>query len=276
VLTPLYVLTRIVANPASNVFQKQLAERGAHPVWIIAVTHALLSVVAAPLLLATWPAGVAPGFWLDMAICAVLAVASNVLLVYALRLGDLSVLGPINSYKAVAGMAFAFVLLGERPTVAGMAGVALIVAGSSFVVDRAPGSARGVPLRLAALVLSATEAVFLKRAILQASPETAFLVWALFGLPVAVSAAAGMREDAIKARANWRTYVWLALTTGLMQAATLLTFGKLPVGYSLALFQLSSLIGVWFGGRYFKERNIGRRLAASTVMVAGAALIVTR
>jgi drug/metabolite transporter (DMT)-like permease len=275
VLTGLFVLTRIVANPASNVFQKQLAARGAHPVWIIAATHALLTLVAGPLLLAAGLRWFSTAFWIDMAVCAVLAVTSNVLLVYALRLGDLSVLGPINAYKPIVSMVLAFFLLGETPTRLGLAGIALIVGASYFVVDRQNGAARGVGLRLAALVFSATEAVFLKRAILRASPETAFLVWAVLGLPVALFAAAVIRANRPDFRADWRSYLSLALTTGLMQSATLFTFGKLEVGYSLALFQLSTLLTVWFGHRYFQERDLGRRLAASVVMVAGAALIVT-
>jgi len=275
VLTGLFVLTRIVANPASNVFQKRLAARGAHPVWIIGATHALLTLIAGPLLLFFPLRDLPAAFWSDMAICAALAVTSNVLLVYALRLGDLSVLGPINAYKPVVSMALAFFMLGETPTRVGLIGIALIVAGSCFVVDRQTGAARGVALRFGALIFSATEAVFLKRAILRASPETAFLVWAAFGLPVAMVAAAALRAKAPPFRTDWRTYVSLALATGLMQSATLLTFGKLQVGYSLALFQLSTLLSVWFGHRYFQERDIRRRLAASVVMVAGAALIVT-
>jgi drug/metabolite transporter (DMT)-like permease len=58
-----------------------------------------------------------------------------------------------------------------------------------------------------------------------------------------------------------------------MQLTTLLTFGRLQVGYSLALFQLSALLSVLLGQRYFKERNIPRRLLGSLVMLAGAVLI---
>lgn len=59
-----------------------------------------------------------------------------------------------------------------------------------------------------------------------------------------------------------------------MQLTTLFTFGKLQVGYSLALFQLSSLISVFLGYRYFQESNIRKRLAGSCIMIAGAALII--
>jgi drug/metabolite transporter (DMT)-like permease len=75
-------------------------------------------------------------------------------------------------------------------------------------------------------------------------------------------------------RTQWRIYLWLALTTGIMQLATLFTFGRLQVGPSLALFQLSALISVFLGYRYFQEQHIRRRLLGAAVMVAGAGMIV--
>jgi drug/metabolite transporter (DMT)-like permease len=59
-----------------------------------------------------------------------------------------------------------------------------------------------------------------------------------------------------------------------MQLATLLTFRDLQVGYALALFQLSTLVSVLLGQRYFAERNIRERFIGSVVMAAGATLIV--
>jgi drug/metabolite transporter (DMT)-like permease len=60
-----------------------------------------------------------------------------------------------------------------------------------------------------------------------------------------------------------------------MQITTLFTFGQLQVGASLALFQLSALVSVFLGHRYFQEGNLGKRLAGTAVMVAGAMLIVS-
>jgi drug/metabolite transporter (DMT)-like permease len=39
------------------------------------------------------------------------------------------------------------------------------------------------------------------------------------------------------------------------------------------LFQLSTLISVLLGHRYFQERNIPRRLFGSMLMIAGAVII---
>jgi drug/metabolite transporter (DMT)-like permease len=288
-LTALFVATRIVANPLSNVFQKQLTVRSAHPVFIIAVVHALLTGVCLPLILLPGaPAMPGPDVWTTMIVCAVLAVAGNVLLVYALAAADLSVLGPINAYKSVIGLVLGIVLIGELPTGTGVAGVLLILAGSYVVVDTVdgPGSnaflqffrERGIKLRFAALALSATEAVFLKRAVLLSSPWTAFLLWSVLGLPVAALATVALLRGRVHdempiLRSQSRTYLLLALTTGVMQLSTVLTFGALQVGYSLALFQMSTLLSVFLGHHYFQERQIRKRLAASMVMVAGAVLI---
>lgn len=289
-LTTLFVAARVIANPISNVFQKQLVQRSANSVFIICVTHALLTLVALPLLCGAVKVGLGRDFWANMSLCALLAVASNVLLVQALKLTDLSVLGPINAYKSVISLVLGIFLIGEMPTVMGLGGVLLIVAGSYLVVDRQPDQPRrnafvqffrerGIQLRFAALGLSATEAVFLKKALLLSSPLTTFVWWSILGLPIGAAATLLLVNTATGdqfrvVRHEWQRYLGLALSMGVMQLTTLLTFGKLPVGYSLALFQLSTLLSVFFGYRYFQEGNIRERLLGALVMGAGAMLIV--
>ena len=289
-LTALFVAARILANPVSNVFQKQLTQRSANPIFIIGATHTLLTLGVLPLIiLDPLPRQLVGAFWTNMVICALLAVSGNVLLVFALQATGLSVLGPINAYKSVVGLVLGVLLIGEVPTPMGMAGVLLILAGSYFVVDQDvnhPRSnalmqffrERGVQLRLAALCLSATEAIFLKKALLLSSPLTTFVFWSIFGLPISAMAIAlllrrRLAHETVLLRHNWSTYLWLATTTGIMQLATLFTFGKLQVGYSLALFQLSTLISVFLGYRYFQESHIRKRLVGAAIMAAGAALI---
>jgi drug/metabolite transporter (DMT)-like permease len=292
-LTALFVVARIVANPVSNVFQKQLTQRSANPLFIIGATDALLTLAAIPLLfLGGLPLHLGAGFWPNMIMAASLAVGSNALLVYALQSTGLSVLGPINAYKSVISLVLGVFLLGEIPAPLGLAGVLLIVAGSYFVVDRDSNQPRtnafalffrerGIQFRFAALALSATEAIFLKKALLLSSPVITFIFWSILGLPIAAAAIAllvrrRLGNDFVVFRHHWRTYLWLATTTGVMQLTSLLTFGKLQVGYSLALFQLSTLISVFLGYRYFQEGQIRKRLVGSLIMAAGAALIVLR
>ena len=61
--TVLAVLIRIVANPLSNVFQKQLAQRSAEPLLTIVATHGLLTVFALPILAGLPIAALGHDFW---------------------------------------------------------------------------------------------------------------------------------------------------------------------------------------------------------------------
>src|SRR5262245_7761195 len=108
------VAVRIIANPCSNAFQKLLTQRTANPLVIIGVTHALLSLACLPLV-SFIPVPATAGFWTNMSICALLAVAANVLIVEALRLSDLSILGPINAWKPVVSLVPGMLLLHEFP-----------------------------------------------------------------------------------------------------------------------------------------------------------------
>jgi drug/metabolite transporter (DMT)-like permease len=220
----------------------------------------------------------------------VLAVSGNTLLVQALRLSDLSVLGPINAYKSVVSLAPGVVLLHEVPHAAGLAGIALILGGSYFLVDKQvnrPGRNlfvrffrdRGIQYRLAALVFSAIEAVFLKRALLASGPLVTFAFWSLLGAGLAtfgvgILRGAEIRTEVARAALNWKPYILLTLTTGLMQLASLITFQAFAVGYALALFQMSTLLTVILGHRLFQEAHFWERMLGSLVMVAGAVLII--
>ncbi len=286
----LCVLARIVANPCSNVFQKLLTRRSADPLFVICATHALLSLAMAPALVLL-SSGQSAVFWTNMAIGSLLTVAGNALLVQAVKLTDLSVLGPINAYKAVVSLIPGAVLLHEIPGVWGLSGIALIVAGTYFISDRDPAGPRrssfrrllrdrGVLCRVAALVLSAVEAVFMKRALLASSATITFAVWSVFGFGVSLLAVGAMfRRERIEhelqvLRASVSTYLMLFATTATMQFCTIIALEKLQVGYALALFQTSALISVILGRHVFQERDVLKRLAGSAVMVAGAALII--
>jgi drug/metabolite transporter (DMT)-like permease len=288
VVTAVFVLVRILANPLSNVFQKQLAQRRAHPLFIITVVHAALTVVCLPWL-ARAPQ-VTTAVWINMLVAALLAVTGNVLIVYALSEADMSVLGPINAYKSVVGLILGIFVIGERPTMMGLTGVLLIVAGSYFVIDRKADqplsnayghffSERGIQLRFAALFVSATEAIFLKRAIVLSSPAIVFVLWSVLGFAMGgawtlIALRRELADQFVVLKTCLGTFVLLAASTGGMQLATVLTLRDLQVGYSLALFQLSAIVSVLLGRRYFAESNIGRRLIGSIVMAAGAAFIV--
>jgi drug/metabolite transporter (DMT)-like permease len=288
-LLTLIVLCRIITNPVSNAFQKLLTIRRADPLFVIFATHAGLSILCLPFLLAMQP-HLSETFLLNMTASAFLAVSGNALLVQAVKLSDLSLLGPVNAYKPIISLIPGMILLHEFPHGMGLVGMGLIVAGSYFVVDKAVDQPRrnvfirfftdrGVQYRFAAMALSAVEAVFLKKAVLESTASVTFACWSVFGFIVSLPAIALFLRRRVSrefrlARSVMPTYLALILTAGLTQLCTILVLHGFQVGYSLALFQTSTLISVLLGYRLFKERNILERLLGSIIMIAGAVLIV--
>jgi drug/metabolite transporter (DMT)-like permease len=284
------IVVRIVANPFSNVFQKLLTQRGADPLFILCVTHGALTLASLPIFL--WLLPPLPlEFWTTMLLCTILTVSGNLLIIHAVKRSDLSVLGPINAYKSIVSLVPGIIFLNEMPAPAGLAGIALIVAGSYFLFDKGPDDSRagglgrmlrdrGVQFRFAALVISALEAVVMKRAMLVSNGPATFAFWCAFGfllslatlLIIGPGGAAVHQCAEMKARPS--AYLFLIITTGLMQGSTVAIFEGLQVGYALALFQLSTLVSVLLGWRVFREKHFVKRMSGSVVMALGAALII--
>ncbi|MDR3233166.1 MAG: DMT family transporter [Planctomycetaceae bacterium] len=287
----LAVLLRIIVNPLSYVFQKQICFNGQSPLFANFLTYLALSCAVVPFVWnITWTA-FPPAFWGYCVLVGVFGAVGNGFLVKAVRSGELSVLGPINAYKSVVGMIFAIVLLREIPSLSGVCGIGLIVAGSYFVLDSGTHSERlswkvltrpDLRYRFAAMVIAAAEAVFTKKVILYSDPQIATIIWcwggAIFSflfLPIQ-----GYRENSVwssewkKAGSNVLRYIGLVCSVGLMQLTTNYVFAKIPVGYAFALFQLSVVFSVFYGWFFFNESQIFRKLSASAVMVLGSILII--
>jgi len=284
-LIPFFVLIRIISNPFSNLFQKKLVANKAAPVFIIFVTHILLSIVSIPLIPKIFYAEMQAEFFLYMTVCAIFAVSSNVVLVKALGVGDLSLLGPINSYKPVVGMIFGIFLLKEIPSLLGLLGISFIIIGSYFIVEKHTGALnnfifnKGVQLRFAALLLSGIEAIFLKKTLEYASPLVSMGAWCLAGLIFSGIFSAVLLRNKItfefpKLIKNKNIFLLLFITTAAMQYTTLLVFENMQVSYALALFQTSALISVLLGHKYFKEKNIKNRIIGSVLMIIGSTVII--
>ena len=61
---------------------------------------------------------------------------------------------------------------------------------------------------------------------------------------------------------------------GTMQLSTNYVFSHIQVSYGLALFQLSAIISVVLGWRYFNEAHILKKLIGTAIMVIGAAILI--
>ena len=287
ILVILAVSLRIISNPLGNVFQKQLTAEGNHPLIVNFITYLLLSLIC--LLWAInmeWPA-LNRTFWFYSVLAGIAGALGNGFLVKALHRGALSVLGPINSYKSIVGIIFGIFLLSEIPNFWGLLGVILVIFGSYFVLDTTEErfswallKNREIRFRIAAMILTAIEAVFIKKIILASSTTIAFMSWCFFGaffsfillLIYRLDLRTGF-QDAFRMN-HLSRYLLLILCIGTMQFTTNYSFEHIPVGYALSLFQLSIILSILFGYRFFDEKDIGKKILGSLIMIGGSMLII--
>lgn len=283
--TSLAVLLRIVSNPLANVFQKQLTQNGGHPMFVNFCTYFLLSALCLwPIFTVNWLA-LPVDFWLYSLLAGLVGALGNSLLVKALQTGDLSVLGPINSYKSVISIVFGVVILGEIPSWWGLLGIALIVYGSYFVLDGpsdrfslALFKRKEIQYRIGAMVLTAIEAVFVKKIILNSSVVISFISWCWFGMLFSFFLLLLYKvkpsKEFLQIRSNGVKYLSLVLCIGIMQLTTNYVFDKMQVGCALALFQISIILSVLFGYHIFKEGDLLKKLIGSLIMIVGTLIII--
>jgi len=284
--TLLAVIIRILVNPFSNVLQKQITLKGQHPLFINLATYTLLAFISVFFIYDISIQSLDIEFWIYSIAGGITGALGNGFIVKALEKGDLSVLGPINAYKSIVGMLFAFIIIREVPNIWGLMGMGFIIVGSYFVLDTTEEKfswqlfkTPAIQYRLAALVLTGIQAVLDKKVIEHSNLEIAFAGWSIFGAGfsfvfILFTKVSIQKEFKNVDRAILVKYFLLILTVGLMLASTNYTLSHMPVGYALALFQLSILLSVVLGHRFFNELHLFKKLMGATIMVIGSALII--
>ena len=129
-LSSFAIILRVVTNSLSNVFQKKLAMNGENPIYVNFINYLLLSVISLPILFFIDYSYLNLEFWKYALLGGIFGAVCNCFIVLALEKGELSVLGPINSYKAIIGIIAGIIILHEIPNIYGILGVFLIIVGS--------------------------------------------------------------------------------------------------------------------------------------------------
>ncbi len=180
------IILRITSNSFLNVFQKEIS--GIYSALNTNFkTYFILSLFCLPLFFVFYPE-----ISLEVISWAFIGgffgAVGNAFLIAALKCGELSILGPVNSYKAIAGLIFGVVLIGEIPNISAIFGIFLILFGSYFIFDTTEGGfhfalfkRKDILYRFLALIFSAIEAVFIKKVIILTDITCSFLLWVIFG-----------------------------------------------------------------------------------------------
>ena len=279
------ILLRIILVPAINVFQKKLTQNGFNSLFIIAFTYLFLGVLAFFLYISIPQAPIYPSFWPAITTAALLDILGNIFLVQSLKYTELSIFGPLNAFKPIISIVVGLFLLKEVPSSHGLWGILIILAGSVLLTynrteKKSNFFSKGVLYRFLCITCSATGAVYSKEALKYANAETNFFYWSIIGLPLLliflfVRYKSTLREDISKLKGSAFLGIPLIICFGLMQYLTLLTFKQYFVGYSLAVFQLSSIVSVLLGYQIFKEKNIRLKVISSLIMIIGTVILLT-
>ncbi len=275
------LFVRIISNPLANLVQKIQAEKH-NPVLINTYSYFFLSLSCiVPAIMNNW-SEYGLNFWIYALLAGILCTLGSICLIKALQIGEMSVLGPINSYKCIVGLVIGYLLLGEIPSIYGFLGVLLIIFGSWFIFDTVQEGfsfklllRKDIILRFCALFFTGCEAVVLKKIILISSVSESFILWCFTGFlfSILMLIIFRVKPERISGK-DLFSCAGIAAFLGLMQLSTNFVFERMNVGLSLALFQLSSVIAVIFGYKVFKEEHFIKKLTGSIIMIIGSGLIL--
>jgi drug/metabolite transporter (DMT)-like permease len=286
-------LIRVASSAWASVLQKQLFSSWYRPTEIVYRGLGWMTIALSPAAIGSFLIHPVDGdAWfamaLPLAVACLLDGIGNVLLVASIGHGELSVIGPINSYKPLVGLLGAWWWLGERPGGLSLLGMGVILAGTWCLArgrsnDRGATPMLAIAARFASIGLTALASVFLKESLLRASWLEVLWGWALGSSVVALTIDILMRKagsprpiEALPTAGGWfdPNLAGIALAYTVLQGSTVLLFRTIPIGPALALFQLSGILQVFLGWRLFREPHLGWRLSASLVMAVGATMVL--
>ncbi len=281
ILLTIFLLIRILSNPIANVFQKKLAVENS-ALTINFYTYLFLSFCCLPFVNLFFNQNYSLYFWFIVFMCGFLCTLGIVCIIKAINIGELSVIGPINSYKSIIGLIASFFLLKEIPSLFGLLGIFLIILGSKFIFQSSQEGfsfkllkRKDIQYRIIALVLTGIEAAFLKQIIIMSSVEVGFILWCFMGAFWSFIFLLFTRKKfTLSHKTNYIQIFFIALCLGLMQYSTNFVFEKINVAYALALFQLSSLVTVFLGYEIFKEKNLKEKIIGTCIMIIGSCFII--
>ena len=263
-----------------------LAKRAHHPTVFLWSSVAVATLVLAPLGLRYVPAGGIPSSAIPFVIATTLIHA---VYFYALARGyasggDLSLVYPIARGLGVALVPVtALVVLDERPSPLGAAGVALVVAGIAAIsLASREGRLRGNKYRLArgtgwAVLTGLTIAAYSLVDKVGVSRLHPLPYLGLLGVgmtlvlvPVVWRARAALAHEW---RVNWRAILVASTLNLTSYLLVLFAFRLAKTGYVVAAREASIVLSVLIGWLWLGEGGPGRRLVGAAVVLAGVACV---
>lgn len=282
----IYSIACAFSDAIANLFNKQLVTKKQDPVSLSYFIHGFgaSSFIILAVLQSKKVFAVSPSLFFWVILTALSAAAAGVIILIALKKGDLSLLSPIQTVTPLMVLVISVFFLSERPGIVGLIGIILVVIGG-ILLDKNPKEKYGTimkrivtykPALLAVLAaaLYALAAVFDKNGL----QLTTASLWALyvysfifiFLTPVVIyQKGKGLRNLGDNKLLVFASAVFSVGAIYLQ----LLAIQTKYVSYVLSIKRLSSLIAVLLAYFVLKEKKALFRLRGAIIMVIGAILI---
>lgn len=282
----IYSLACAFSDALANLFNKQLVSKKQDPVSVSYFIHAAgaISFIVLAVLQSKKVFDVSPNLLLWIVLTAASAAAAGVIILIALKKGDLSLLSPIQTVTPLMVLIISILFLSESPGPVGLAGIALVVIGGIYL-DKDPNekliaimkrivSYKPALLAVLAAALYALAAVFDKSGLKLTSAG----LWALYVysfITILLTPLIIIRKG--KGLKNLGKNKTLLISSTVFSVGAvylqLLAIQTKYVSYVLSIKRLSSLIAVLLAYFVLKEKKALFRLRGAIIMVIGAILI---
>jgi len=279
---PVSALALVIAAAFIHAYWNFLVKRaagGAAFVWLLSLASAALYAPLVLVLVIIDPPQYGRAEWLLIVSSGIFHLVYTLTLNHGYRVADLSVVYPVaRGSGPLLATAGAIVLLGERPPVFGLVGIALIIAGIVCIAwqTRTPharcGSMKGVLYGALTGVCIATYTINDAYAVKVLAMSPILLDYFGNAMRVAFLTPSVLSKVPVL-RAEWRKNMKLALAVGALIPVSyvlcLYAMQLAPVSYVAPARELSMLVGAYFGARFLQEGGMRQRLIGSALMIGG-------
>lgn len=258
------------------------ADGGPAFVWLYSLTSAVIYAPVVALIIVLDPPRYDALQWLIILVSGILHLLYAITLSHGYRVADLSVVYPLaRGTGPLFACVFAIVILGERPSALGLAGIALIIVGIFLIAassltsliatgSRHRGFTYGVLTGLCIASYTVNDAYAVK--FLLVSPILLDYFGNLARLVFLTPSVATARETVSE---QWRRNARLGIAVGalvpLSYILALFAMRLAPVSYVAPAREMSMLIGAFFGAKLLNEGSLRQRMTGTLLMIAGIA-----
>ena len=246
-----------------------------------------------PLLLILWPFIPVPEldaeFYRAFAIALPLEIVTIILYIKALRVSPLSLTLPFLAITPVFLIFISYLLVGEKVSFRGGAGIFLIAAGSytlniSEIKKGILEPFRSIPREKGSVFMICVALIYcftasLGKIAIEHSSPLYFVITYYIAITICLAPIAfwmGRNELRVFFRdKQFRKLVQPGVFFAVMAATHMLAMNLTKVAYMISVKRLSLIIGIMYGYFLFREENIKERFLGAVLMLIGFVLVVT-